>query len=841
MSLLGRLRELMGGQPQTGPALADVVLPGFRRMPDVADLPRGTPAEQAVADICQQAIAASRNYSVKLSDSARFKALKDEPDAFQLEVLAAALGDPRNSGRTYSGRSFQVVQARKQIVSQLLRRKLAIGNPLLCDLLARWLSDSSLEYSDLPGLSILGAVERYAARAEPSPALRAQLQKLRKRVSGNEAWRAGAAKWSLGVADRVDKLLDPQATAGPSLPSGAFADSFGEWLGAQPEGSRTGWTALALLAAQAGDKAKPSGKWKEQASTALEAVRAEDFAAGLVALLQRTTPDPSRIDPSLDILKGLVWAAPLSGQGDLAGPLGRFAERCFGKVRNLGARSVKLGNAALHALSEMAGTPQAGAELFRLKTVVRYPSAQKVIAQRLEELAQRSGQTVDDMEDKALPDYGLDAEGALSRQFGEAGATLRLDATGTVVSWTGAGGKPVKAPPAAVKQEFKDQLAAFQQQAKDIESARTAQARRLEQGWLEERSWRLGGWRGDFLAHPLRKQLAQALIWRIESGGREASVLPDDGRLLDRTGSEVELADDARVSLWHPLDGTPEEVLAWRERIVALGLTQPIKQAHREIYVLTDAERQTGTYSNRFAAHILRQHQFRALCQARGWQYDFMGGWDSWNEPTRALPRLGMRVTYQVEPVEDGQRSEAYVPLHIATDQVRFIRDGAREAMPLEEVAPVVFSELMRDVDLFVAVTSVANDPRWSDGGPDGRFGAYWRDWAFGELGQSAETRRELIAQIAPRLSIASNLEIGDKALIVTGKRQRYAIHFGSTNIQILPANRYLCIVPDGAAREAEKVRLPFTGDSQLSTILAKAFLLVDEDKITDPTILRQL
>lgn len=42
--------------------------------------------------------------------------------------------------------------------------------------------------------------------------------------------------------------------------------------------------------------------------------------------------------------------------------------------------------------------------------------------------------------------------------------------------------------------------------------------------------------------------------------------------------------------------------------------------AHREIYVLTDAERTTRVYSNRFAAHIVRQHQFNALCAARGWK-----------------------------------------------------------------------------------------------------------------------------------------------------------------------------------------------------------------------------
>lgn len=35
---------------------------------------------------------------------------------------------------------------------------------------------------------------------------------------------------------------------------------------------------------------------------------------------------------------------------------------------------------------------------------------------------------------------------------------------------------------------------------------------------------------------------------------------------------------------------------------------------------MTDAERRTERYSNRFAAHILRQHQFNALCGARHWK-----------------------------------------------------------------------------------------------------------------------------------------------------------------------------------------------------------------------------
>jgi len=80
-------------------------------------------------------------------------------------------------------------------------------------------------------------------------------------------------------------------------------------------------------------------------------------------------------------------------------------------------------------------------------------------------------------------------------------------------------------------------------------------------------------------------------------------------------------------------------------------------------------------------------------------------------------------------------------------------------------------------------------------------------------------------------------LEITDKFLIVRGIRQKYAIHFGSGNIQILPQNRYLCIVPNRTPREAQGLKLPFAGDTLLSIILAKAFLLADERQITDQTI----
>ncbi|MNP13139.1 hypothetical protein D3C76_1054080 [compost metagenome] len=58
----------------------------------------------------------------------------------------------------------------------------------------------------------------------------------------------------------------------------------------------------------------------------------------------------------------------------------------------------------------------------------------------------------------------------------------------------------------------------------------------------------------------------------------------------------------------------------------------------------------------------------------------------------------------------------------------------------------------------------------------------------------------------------------------------------------MLPNDQYLCIVPDAKARQQTTPQyLPFEGDAMLSIILSKAMLLIDDDKISDPTITRQL
>jgi hypothetical protein len=56
------------------------------------------------------------------------------------------------------------------------------------------------------------------------------------------------------------------------------------------------------------------------------------------------------------------------------------------------------------------------------------------------------------------------------------------------------------------------------------------------------------------------------------------------------------------------------------------------------------------------------------------------------------------------------------------------------------------------------------------------------------------------------------------------------------------PNNQYLCIVPAPDSRMEKKIWLPFEGgDKVLMVILSKAFLLAEDEKITDQSILYQI
>ncbi|MEV8092442.1 DUF4132 domain-containing protein [Streptomyces nigra] len=665
----------------------------------------------------------------------------------------------------------------------------------------------------------------------------------------------------------VARLDGPPVNPGEAWSDQALADT------AKADGA---WRRLLAHAATA-TSARPNAKWERTGRALLAGLDADEVRERLLSWLAlvgrpRTGPllappygpDPNAVfDPyNAQALRGLAWLLSLPpAHPDTVRALGALAETALRKVPGVGPVNPKVANAAVVALARIDSEAALG-ELARLTSRVTYKGTLKILDAELDTRARALGLTREEVEEMAVPAYGLTGVGHAEHRFGEVTARIEVRGTKAVLSWTGAGGKAVKTVPAAVRREHPDELKELKAAVKDIDKMLSAQSERLDRQFLARRTWPYAAWRERYLDHPLVGTLARRLLWTVDG----TAVGWADGEL--RTLADAPVTDGTEVALWHPVGHDPAEVVAWRDWLERHGVTQPFKQAHREVYLLTDAERATGTYSNRFAAHILRQHQFHSLAALRGWHNTLRLAVDDEAPPAvRALPEWGLRAEYWIHGDDDDAGhpdiTDSGSYLRVRTDQVRFypidapgnsahcyggeyrmwLSPGADpvEPLPLTDIPTLVLSEVMRDVDLFVGVASVGNDPSWQDGGPEGRHREYWTSYGFGELGASARTRRDVLARLVPRLAIAGRCTVEDRFLHVRGDLHTYRIHLGSGNILRTPHDQYVCIVPKSERVMPPSGYLPYEGDRLLAVILSKAMLLADDTKITDPTILSQL
>jgi hypothetical protein len=746
-----------------------------------------------------------------------------------------------------------------KLLSRLYRRKLPFSDANVIWILRR-LSSSGADWyriwsNDINVRGLVRALQRgLGGRQLPVHAHEA-LRQLRRNIAD-----AGSDSFGRATLAAIDEAL------GDIVEPASMIDPIDDWgfaaaadLKAMSAAERASWLRL-LECAGSARGAKPSRTWLKQAREQIDACKTDQFAATAMRWL-RLLNAPSRnaiyvradrysypsayiADRNADILKGLAWCCSLSRNDELTRAVADAAIACYRKLPDIGARSLKAGNACVWSLGAMASLA-AAAELQRLRQRVKQPSALKQIDGALAAAAGQLGLTRDDLDDLGVPAFGLE-QGRSSAELGPYTAEIAITASDAAeLRWRRPDGRLQASVPAEVRCDLPEELKALKQTLRDIRAALPAQRARIERLLLAERSWRVPEWRARYLDHALLAPISRRLIWQFEHDDCVTYGAWLDGAIVDVDDRPHDALDEStRVRLWHPIGSEPRTVLAWREWLERHEVTQPFKQAHREVYLLTDAELQTLTYSNRFAAHILRQHQLQALCQGRGWRYHVQGSWDGFNTPALDLPLWDLRAEYWVEGAgdEDALFAASGVYLYVATDQVRFARLSSGAALPLTEVPAVVFSEVMRDVDLFVGVASVGNDPTWADRGPEGHR-AYWEQYSFGDLSASAHTRRVVLERLLPRLTtLAGRWSLDERFLVVRGDLRTYRIHLGSGNILMEPNNQYLCIVP---SRGADPLRggtfLPFEGDGMLSIILSKALLLAADRAISDPTITRQI
>jgi hypothetical protein len=772
--------------------------------------------------------------------------LKSEPPEVRLAFVFEALDEIVRSS------SYQFKFVLKSVVASLLRSGVALS-AVDAVRLVELVSQPRVPF---PFKAVLSAMDG----APRTPALLTALHRLRGCVTEYH----GSAEMK-DIHQRIEVLIGGPKEE-PLAPAGAWSQTV--FREVSTSAKQFEWRAL-LLHARSLTQSTASKKWQTEAvSLAGRIGQAEVLDRARRWLALGPTPGETTIqapEAEADYQKGLIWVLGALGDASIGSDIADFAFGCFRKIPQIGAVSQRVGNACVNALAAMPGLDGV-AQLSRLAGKVKYDVARRLIEKAMNEAAERNQVSRDDLEAMAVPTFGLNAERVRMERAGDCEASLTIGRDGASLIWSREG-KTLKSAPANVKEEHAELLQDLNRSVKEMDGQISAQRSRLERQLISEGTCSLERWKPWYLDHPLVSHFATRLIWEFEDGGETRTAVPWQGNLVDWAGHAVHPSQQARVRMWHPIRSDVQTILSWRCWLEDHQIRQPFKQAHREVYLLTDAERETETYSNRFAAHIIRQHQFAALSKERGWKFKVMGDWDSHNTPSLDLSQYKLQARFDVESPEadDDESTSAHgIYLAISTGRVQFVRLETeqpnkletgpfglsfprkfralrqRATIRLEEVPPLVFSEVMRDCDLFVGVTSIGSDPAWNRDHPDNPHLPYWEQFAFGDLTSASEHRRVVLESLLPKLAIRDRCRLDGRFLLVRGDLHEYRIHIGSANVLMEPGSRYLCIV-QGSGDTAANLPLPFEGDRILGLILSKALLLVNDKKIKDPTIARQL
>jgi hypothetical protein len=768
----------------------------------------------------------------------------------RLAFLSGSFGWLRAEAKEFS--RFQVCQAVTDAIRLVLT---TLPKPLPAELVKRLLSEYRQDFSMTRMYFPFEQFLTVLTREQLTDEMRNELRRIHLQYAPSPTGKV--EEHNKEIRELLAGLLRVEGEKELDPGRGPWSQVVFDEIAAKDDITRAGWEGL-LEHCRALEQTVPGAKWKTRAGELITALgEAELIAAMLRWLALGPTPGqpPEARSPIEDssYQKGVVWCVAMKDEPETAIAIADFGIACLRKVPNLGAVSQKVGFACVQALGAM-DCSDAVAQLTRLRARVKYTVARRLIEKSLQQAAERSGLSIEEIEDICVARFGLDEGGAREIALGDAKATIGLREDGSVaVTWHNADGRLVKTAPQHIKKAFAKEVKDVTKVAKEPEEACTAQRVRLESSLMAARILPLKHWQEYFIEHPLLGFLGRRLIWVFSNGqGWEHSGLWSGKEICDCAGRPLDLAKAEKVRLWHPLSSEATEVQQWRDRVFAAGVRQPFRQAFREFYQITDEERELRAYSNRFAGVLMRQHQFASLCRERGWNYRLMGtGFDGGNVPNRKIDPWKMHVEFYVDLPADrhpslresglGEQSGSGINLFITSDQVRFYREGKEVAV--DDVPAVVYSEMMRDVDLFTSVCAVGDDEGWTDQGERG-IGLFSERFDPDQQSALIALRADLLGRVLPRTPIADRCKIVKGVLEVRGQLGNYRIFLNWGIAMLMTESK-----PRGL-RIPQKVlnavdlglqELPLDLDHRTEMILRKAYVLANDWNISSPDLVKQL
>ena len=350
------------------------------------------------------------------------------------------------------------------------------------------------------------------------------------------------------------------------------------------------------------------------------------------------------------------------------------------------------------------GTDVALMHLHGIAQKLKFKGLQEKAREKIDQIAEARGLSAEELADRLVPDLGLDDDGSLALDFGPRKFRVVFDETLKPAVLDESGKRVPDLPKAKQSDDAEKSKAAtetWKALKKDAKTIAGSQLLRLEVAMCTQRRWTSDVWRQFLLEHPLVFHLVRRLVWAAydDAGALSATFrVAEDKSLADAKDEAYELPPNAQVGLVHRLELGDAQAAAWGQLFGDYEILQPFAQLSREIATPTDAEK-SATKLERVVGLTVPTGKVLGL-DHRGWRRGPPqdGGVVCWYEK----PLGGDRVAWlDLDPgVFTGMVGEA-PEQKLGGVTIARGGDGWRpeKQVPLGEIGPIAFSELLRDLE----------------------------------------------------------------------------------------------------------------------------------------------
>ena len=577
---------------------------------------------------------------------------------------------------------------------------------------------------------------------------------------------------------------------------------------------------------------KPTKKWNTEIATAIKKHGESLFYKELRTLIDSSIKEDFwYFDSNRNALKAIAWTCSLSNDAVSLIILKQIISNSYTKVPNVGPRSGAIGNSALEALI-VHPNPDSFGILNLLRNQTKYARFANVLDKYIDKYIDHSDEDEQQLADKAIPDFDFN-NGEKIVQYSGFAVKYVIKNKKLSKKWI-VDAKETTTTPAFIKEENAKILKEVSSEFKSINTFFKLTKSRVKTYWLNNRQWDYKQWNTNLNHNEMLSPWLNGLLWKNKT--QESTFMLLDNKVINSAKKEIKIADSDIIALWHPVMSTSNEIIDWQKFVLKNKIDQSESQVFREFYPFSDSELKLDDTS-RFNHHFLTVKKLMAIANSAGWIFTYVHEDVNW--PRVYIKALDITAHLKCEY----NRNDFAIP----TKGFYFTKNDTRKISYNDKVEKIMFdkipettrSEICRDIDLFIATTSVAHNIELSE--QTELLKQYREDFSFGKFSDNAQAkiRKQIITLIGEQIGL-KKINFEKNYLLIDGELNKYTINLGSGFAQLKETKRHIPIIPNtNVIKKKINKYGAITGDDTLYIILAKALFLQNDADITDQKILQ--